>query len=44
MMRNEGPFGEKMTRLVGTLNEQFVESAKLEQGIRANLRRVGYGE
>ena len=37
------PFEEKMTRLVAELNEQFAESAKLEQAIKANLGRVGYG-
>ena len=37
------PFEDKMTRLVAELNAQFVESAKLEQAIKANLRGVGYG-
>jgi len=37
------PFDEKMPRLVVELNAQFVESAKLEQTIKANLRRMGYG-
>ena len=36
------PFGEKMTRLVVELNEQFAESAKLEQAIRANLKGLGH--
>lgn len=43
MMRNEGPFGEKMTRLVATLDGQFAESAKLEKVIRANLKGLDYG-
>ena len=34
------PFEEKMKRLVATLEEQFVESAKLEQAIRKNLRII----
>ena len=36
-------FEEKMTRLVAELNEQFAESVKLEQAIKANLRGLGYG-
>jgi len=36
------PFEEKMTRLVAELQAQFIESAKLEQAIKANLRRLGY--
>ncbi|MEI6493897.1 MAG: class I SAM-dependent DNA methyltransferase, partial [Verrucomicrobiota bacterium] len=36
------PFGEKMPRLVGELNGQFEESAKLEAAIRANLKGLGY--
>jgi len=38
------PFDEKMGRLVGELNGQSVESAKLEQAIRSNLEALGYGE
>lgn len=38
------PFDEKMQRLVATLDEQFAESARLEQVIRDSLRGVGYGE
>ena len=38
------PFEEKMPRLVAELNGQFVESAKLEAAIRANLKGLGYGE
>jgi type I restriction enzyme M protein len=38
------PYEEKMTRLTSQLNEQFVESARLEAVIRENLARLGYGE
>ncbi len=38
------PFEEKMSRLVETLQEQFAESARLEQAIRENLEWLGYGE
>ncbi len=37
------PFEEKMTRLVATLEQQFVESARLEAAIRQNLKLVSYG-
>ena len=37
------PFAEKMTRLVAELNQQFLESAKLEKAIKANLKGLGYG-
>jgi type I restriction enzyme M protein len=37
------PFEEKMARLTAQLNEQFAESARLEQAIRENLARLGYG-
>jgi type I restriction enzyme M protein len=37
------PFEQKMKRLVGELNEQFAESARLEAAIKANLRGLGYG-
>ena len=37
------PFGQKMRRLVTTLNEQFAESRKLEKTIRSNLEGLGYG-
>ena len=37
------PFEAKMTRLVAELNGQFVESAKLEKAIKANLGGLGYG-
>jgi type I restriction enzyme M protein len=36
------PFEEKMSRLVAELNEQFAESAKLEQAIRANMKGLGH--
>jgi type I restriction enzyme M protein len=36
------PFEEKMARLTATLQEQFAESARLEQAIRDNLARLGY--
>ncbi len=38
------PFEEKMARLTAQLNEQFVESARLENVIRENLARLGYGD
>jgi type I restriction enzyme M protein len=37
------PFDEKMPRLVAELHAQFAESAKLEQAIKVNLSRLGYG-
>jgi type I restriction enzyme M protein len=37
------PFEEKMERLTVELQEQFVESARLEGEIKGNLRRMGYG-
>jgi type I restriction enzyme M protein len=37
------PFDQKMKRLVGKLEAQFVEGARLEQEIRANLRGLRYG-
>jgi type I restriction enzyme M protein len=39
---NGEPFEEKMTRLSAKLEEQFAESAKLENAIRKNLRELGY--
>ncbi len=36
------PFGEKMARLTAKLEEQFAESARLEQAIRANLSGLGF--
>jgi len=42
-VENDGePFEEKMSRLVAELNGQFVESAKLEQAIRQNLKGLGH--
>jgi type I restriction enzyme M protein len=41
---DEMPFEERMPLLVGKLEEQFVESAQLEQAIRTNMRRLGFGE
>jgi type I restriction enzyme M protein len=37
------PFNEKMTRLTQELEQQFLESAKLQAQIKENLRRLGYG-
>ena len=36
------PSEDKMKRLTAKLEEQFAESAKLENVIRANLKRLGY--
>lgn len=36
------PFEDKMERLTAQLQEQFAESARLEQIIRDNLARLGY--
>jgi len=36
------PFEERMERLTAELQEQFVESARLEGEIRENLRGIGY--
>jgi type I restriction enzyme M protein len=36
------PFEEKMQRLTGKLGEQFLESARLEAEIRANLKGLRY--
>lgn len=36
------PFEEKMRRLTGQLNQQFAESAKLEQAIRTNLSNLRF--
>jgi type I restriction enzyme M protein len=36
------PFNEKMRRLIRTLNEQFVEGARLEDEIKKGLRGIGY--
>lgn len=37
------PFEDKMLRLTALLDEQFVESARLEKVIRENMARLGYG-
>ena len=37
------PFDEKMKRLTAELREQFAESARLEEEIRANLASLGFG-
>ena len=37
------PFEEKMNRLVSKVEQQFGESAKLEEVIRKNLKGLGYG-
>ncbi|MDP4027770.1 MAG: N-6 DNA methylase [Gallionella sp.] len=37
------PFEEKMPRLMAELNGQFAESAKLEQAIKVNMGKLGYG-
>ncbi|MBZ0299509.1 MAG: SAM-dependent methyltransferase, partial [Anaerolineae bacterium] len=37
------PFEAKMERLTTQLQEQFAESVSLEQAIRENLARLGYG-
>ena len=37
------PFAGKMQRLTAQLKEQFADSAKLEEEIAENLRRLGYG-
>ena len=36
-------FEEKMPCLVAELHDQFDESAKLKQTIKANLKGLGYG-
>jgi type I restriction enzyme M protein len=36
------PFAEKMAGLTAKLEEQFAESARLEQAIRANLKGLGF--
>jgi type I restriction enzyme M protein len=38
---DDEPFEEKMQRLVATLEDQFAESARLEQVIRESLRGLG---
>jgi type I restriction enzyme M protein len=41
---DDEPFEIRMLRLVGELNAQLQESGKLEQAIKANLKKIGYGE
>jgi len=36
-------FEQKMKRLTRTLEEQFAESAKLEEAIRQNLKALSHG-
>ena len=36
-------FEEKMPSLVAELRQQFAESTRPEQAIKANLRGLGYG-
>jgi type I restriction enzyme M protein len=43
-IEDDEPFEEKMTRLVGELEVQFAESAKLEKAIRRNLKGLGLGQ
>ncbi len=37
-------FGEKMKRLVATLEKQFEDGERLQRVIRGSLRELGYGE
>jgi type I restriction enzyme M protein len=39
---DDEPFAEKMARLTAELKAQFAESARLEQVILENLKRIGY--
>jgi type I restriction enzyme M protein len=36
------PFDDKMARLIGLLDVQFEESARLESAIRSNMKGLGY--
>jgi len=40
---DDEPFEDKMKRLTAKLEEQFVESARLEKAIRENFKGLGYG-
>jgi type I restriction enzyme M protein len=40
-IEDDEPFEEKMARLVGELEAQFAESARLETAIRRNLKGLG---
>jgi type I restriction enzyme M protein len=42
-VEGEIPLDEKMPRLVAELHAPFAESAKFEQTIKGNLRKLGYG-
>ncbi|MFZ2070473.1 MAG: N-6 DNA methylase, partial [Halobacteriota archaeon] len=45
VVEEEGePFEEKMAKLTKQLNEQFAESARLEEAIKINLVELGYVE
>lgn len=41
---DEEPFEDKMKRLTQELYAQFEESARLEQDIKANLHKLGFGD
>jgi len=41
---DDAAFQEKMQRLVMTLREQQADGQKLDAAIKANLKRLGYGE
>ena len=41
VQEDEEPFEEKLARLTATLEQQFAESARLEQVIRESLRGLG---
>ena len=44
-VEDEGePFPDKMQRLTTRLEEHFAESARLDQSIRENLRKLVYGK
>ena len=38
------PFEDKLARLTAELETQFAESTRLEDAIRRNLERLGYGQ
>ena len=38
------PFEEKMLRLTNHLQQQFIESKKIESQIKENLKELGYSE
>ena len=37
------PFEKKRARLTATLEEQLMESTRLEKSIRRNMKELGYG-